>query len=174
LDGIINDNKIYLRGIILKENLKVARQELKVKSRPYQAYGYYLGVPITLIIIMAAALLGFDNLRLNGVILILTVIANFNASKLALVSKRKYVAPVLVYVSNVISLLLLPELTNDIANGGNGDNYLALMGLILVPIEVIIFVFFLISANDIKKAYPTMKQDSKDARQNYVAAKKNK
>lgn len=81
-------------------------------------------------------------------------------------------APILFYASNIISLLLIPLLFSDFTGGGTGETYFMLIGLILTPIQLLMIVFFFISANDIKKAYPTMKDDAKTAREDYLRTKK--
>ena len=81
-------------------------------------------------------------------------------------------APSILYVSNIISLLLIPVLFSDIQQGGFGDTYFVLLGLILIPLQLLMIIFFFISAADIKRAYPTMKQDAKSSRAEYLKLKK--
>jgi len=152
--------------------MKTAKQEMKDKSRPYQVYTTYLALPIVFIAIMIMSFFGYNNSSTGILILIFTIVAHVGAKKLTLAGKRKYVAPILMYVANVISLVLFPVLFSDLSSGGNGDSYFSLIGLIVVPIEIIAGVFFFIGAHDLKKAYPAMKQDSKDARETYLAVKR--
>lgn len=147
---------------------------MKNVSRPYTTYGYYLGIPIAFITLMVLSTLGVDHGNTGTLLFIFTIYANINAKKLRLVSKRKYVAPVLLYIANIISLVLLPILFTDLSQGIEGDTYFSLVGLIILPMQIIMMVFFFISANDIKKAYPSMKQDAKESRENYLRIKKNK
>ncbi|MFC6295791.1 hypothetical protein ACFQH1_11320 [Lactiplantibacillus daoliensis] len=155
----------------MKTDLKTARQTLKAESRAYQVYSYYLAIPILFIGTMIVTYFGYSNNSIGVVILVLTIFAHVGASKLKLASKRKYVAPILMYIANVIALVLMPVLFSDMSAGGNGDSYFALIGLIVVPIEIITIIFFFISAHDLKKAYPTMKQDTKQARETYKQLK---
>lgn len=157
----------------MKETLKEAKQEMKNESRPYTTYSYYLGIPITFIILFIIGVLEIDIGNTAGHILFfLTILAHIGASKLKLVSGRKHVAPILLYAANILSLLLIPLLFMDFTNGGTGDVYFGLLGLLLIPIQLVMIIFFFLSANDIKKAYPTMKEDAKNARANYLMIKK--
>lgn len=157
----------------MKEKLKVAKLEMKNKVRPYQVYGYYYAIPIVIIAALVLSLLGINIKNIGTVIFVFIIFAHVGASKLKSISKRKYVAPLLMYVADAISFLLVILMFSEISNGGTGDVYLGVMGLVVFPIEIVAIIFFFITANDIKKAYPTMKQDSKNAREEYLAIKKN-
>ncbi|WP_207694851.1 hypothetical protein DOK67_0003078 [Enterococcus sp. DIV0212c] len=156
----------------MKENLKVVKQEMKDKSRPYQTYGYYLAIPIALIVLFVSSFLGMDQNSIGTIILVFTILANVGVSKLKLVSRRKYIAPVLIYVGNALGVVLVILMIIGISTGGKGLIALGFISLLVFPIEILAIIFFFITANDIKKAYPTMKQDSIDAREKYVAIKK--
>lgn len=156
----------------MKENLKAVKQEMKDKSRPYQTYGYYLSIPSILIVLFVLSFLGMDINSVGTIIFVFTILANVGVSKLKLVSRRKYVAPVLMYVGNALGLVLAVLMIIEVSSGGTGDALLGVMGLLVFPIEIVAIIFFFITANDIKKAYPMMKQDSIDAREKYVTAKK--
>ncbi|WP_242550161.1 MULTISPECIES: hypothetical protein [Enterococcus] len=159
----------------MKETLKAAKQKMKNESRPYNTYSYYLTLPIIYIVLLVLSFLGFDIGRTVGnVLFVLTIFAHIGAGKLKLISKRKHVAPSLLYAANIISLLLIPLLLFDLTSGGAGDTYFGLLGLVVLPIQILMIVFFFISANDIKKAYPTMKEDAKSSREEYLMAKKSK
>lgn len=159
---------------MMKENLKVARQEMKEKTRPYQTYGYYLAIPIVYIVIFVLSFLDVNLSNVGMILFVFTILANIGASKLKLISKRKYVAPILIYAVNALGIVFLVPIFVEIASGGTGDATLGLIGLIVFPIEIIAIIFFFITANDIKKAYPMMAQDSKDAREAYLTLKKNR
>lgn len=156
----------------MKEESKKARDEMKEQSRPYQTYGYYLAIPIAFIVFYIFSFLDFNVNSVGTILLVFTILANINASKLTLVSKRKYVAPILIYVVNAIGLLFFVPIIIEISSGGTGDVFLGLAGLISIPIQIVAWIFFFITANDIKKAYPDMKQVAADARQNYLNLKK--
>ncbi|MBX8935564.1 hypothetical protein [Enterococcus gilvus] len=157
----------------MKEKLKAAKQKMKNDSRPYNTYGYYLGLPIIFIVLMIIPFLGIDIGRTAGhVLFVFTILAHIGASKLKLVSRRKHVAPSLLYFSNIVSLLLIPIIFLDFTRGGAGETYFVILGLILTPIQILMIIFFFISANDIKKAYPTMKQDARISREDYLMIKK--
>lgn len=157
----------------MKENLKVAKKAMKNKANPYQVYGYYFSIPLVIIVVFIISLLGIDVNTVSTIIFVFTILAHVGVSKLKLVSKRKYVAPILMYVTSGIGLIMGILMVFEIANGGTGEGYLVVIGLTAFPIEIIAIIFFFITANDIKKAYPTMKQDSIDARQEYLAIKRN-
>lgn len=157
----------------MKETLKAAKQKMKNDSRPYNTYSYYLGLPIIFTALMVIAFLGFDiGGTVGNVLFVFTIFAHIGANKLKLVSGRKHVAPILLYAANIISLLLSPLLFLDFTNGGSGETYFVFLGLIAIPIQILMIIFFFISANDIKKAYPTMKQDAKISREDYLMIKK--
>ncbi|WP_125766700.1 hypothetical protein [Lapidilactobacillus wuchangensis] len=159
----------------MNEDLKTAKQEFKDNGRPYQTYSYYLGVPIATIVLMGLAMLGLNtNSSLGLLLFIFTVVAHVGASKLTKISKRKYVAPILIYIANIISIILIPILFKDLSAGGSGDTYFSYVGLFFLPLEIIAIIFFFISAHDIKKAYPTMKQDFQTARSKYLEIKRGK
>lgn len=142
----------------MNDALKVAKRELKDVQRPYLIYWYYLILPMAFIIFMILALLGIKIEGVSTAFLILVIVANIGASKLKLLSKKKYVAPILFYIVNVLTIVFLPI----------GDSYYIAMGLFVFPIEIISIIFFFISAKNIKTAYPTMKQDYQNARNKYL------
>ncbi|MBP2099852.1 hypothetical protein [Enterococcus rivorum] len=156
----------------MKEKLKVTKQEMKNKVRPYQIYGYYFAIPVVIIALFILSILGINIRNTGTIIFAFTIIAHVGVSKLKLVSKRKYVAPILMYVAEAIGFILVVLMLSEISNGGTGDIYLGLMGLTIYPIEIIAIIFFFITANDIKKSYPTMKEESKNARVAYLTIKK--
>lgn len=156
----------------MKENLKGAKKEMKDKVRPYQAYGYYFSIPIIIIAVFILPFLGINVKSVGTIIFVFIIFAHVEASRLKLVSKRKYVAPILMYIADLIGLIMGILMISEISNGGTGDVALGLMGLIVFPIEIIAIIFFFITANDIKKAYPMMKEESKEAREAYLALKK--
>ena len=156
----------------MKEELKAAKQEMRNKVRPYQIYGYYFAIPVVIIALFIFDILGINIRNTGTIILAFTIIAHVGVSKLKLVSKRKYVAPILMYVAEAIGFILVVLMLSEISNGGTGDIYLGLMGLTIFPVEVIAIIFFFITANDIKKSYPAMKEDSKNARGEYLSIKK--
>ena len=44
----------------MKETVKKAKQEMKDRSRPYQMYGFYLAIPIILMVIFIFGFLGIE------------------------------------------------------------------------------------------------------------------
>lgn len=159
----------------MKETIKAGKQNMKNESRPYNTYSYYMTLPIIYIVLMVITFLGFDIGSTAGYVLfLLTVFAHIGASKLKLVSGRKHVAPILLYAANLISLLLIPLLFFNLSSSGGEDTYFILLGLIVMPLQLLMIVFFFISANDIKKAYPSMKQDAKSSREEYLTIKKSR
>lgn len=156
----------------MKEELKLAKQKMKIASRPYNTYGYYLAVPIIFIVVMILSIFGFNQRNLGSIVLVFTTFGVNNASNLSAVSKRKYVAPILLGVVYILSLVLLPVLLTDLSMRDVGDTYFLLMGLIVFPIQIVMIIFFLVSANDIRKAYPTMREDAKESRENFIRIKK--
>ncbi|MGG5342594.1 hypothetical protein [Enterococcus sp. AZ192] len=156
----------------MKEELRNAKQEMKEKMRPYQIYGYYISIPLIIIVVFMLSFLGINIKSVGTIILAFTILAHVGVSKLKLVSKKKYIAPILMYVAEIVGLILAIVMMLELAMGGTGDASLILIGLTVFPIEVIAIIFFFITANDIKKAYPTMKEESKEAREKYLAIKK--
>lgn len=156
----------------MKEELRNAKQEMKEKMRPYQIYGYYISIPLIIIVVFVLSFLGINIKSVGTIILAFTILAHVGVSKLNLISKKKYIAPILMYVAEIVGLILAIVMMSELAMGGTGDASLILIGLTVFPIEVIAIIFFFITANDIKKAYPTMKEESKEAREKYLAIKK--
>lgn len=157
----------------MKEELKQAKKKMKEQSLPYQIYGYYLSIPILLIVILACGILGVDIPSSFGwIIFVFTILANIGIRKLSLVSKRKYVAPILIYIANGIGWFMLFGMIMMLFVGLSMDFFLFLNGLLVLPLEIIAIIFFFITANDIKRAYPTMKEDAKESRQRYRHLKK--
>lgn len=157
----------------MKEELKQAKKKMKEYSLPYQIYGYYVSIPTLLLIILACAFLGIDlPSSFGGIVFIFTILANMGVRKLPLISNRKYVAPILVYIANGISFFVGFGMIMMLSSGLSMDPFLILNGLMMLPLEILAIIFFFITANDIKKAYPTMKEDAKESRQLYKNLKK--
>lgn len=155
-------------------DLKAAKAELREKSRPYQTYSYYLIIPIFIILVFLLFLVGYNKGTFGTIVFVFVIFAHVWASKLDLVRKRKHVAPILMYVTQGLGVILMVLLVTEVSAGGTGNIALGLSSLILLPIEIIAIVFFFISANDIKKAYPTMKEDAKAARLEYQELRRSK
>ncbi|KZK07004.1 MULTISPECIES: hypothetical protein [Lactococcus] len=155
-------------------DLKTAKMELKEKSRPYQTYSYYLTIPIFILIVFLLSFIGYNRGSLGIIIFVFVIFAHVWASKLELVRNRKHVAPILMYIAQAMGVVITILLVSEISSGGTGEISLGVASLIVLPIEIIAIVFFFISASDIKKAYPTMKQDAKAARAEYLALKRSK
>jgi hypothetical protein len=158
----------------LTENIKSAKKQMKKEILAYDTYGYYLAIPIIFCMLMGLSVLGIDTPNLGMLLTILTVAAHIKASKLKISSLKILVAPMLFYISNVVSLLLLPALFSDFSNGIQGDTYFILIGLIVFPMQILMLIFFIVGALSIKKAYPTMKEDAKQARANFCKLKNTK
>ena len=125
-------------------DLKAAKAELKEKSRPYQTYSYYLIIPIFIILVFLLSLVGYNKGTFGTIVFVFVIFAHVWASKLDLVRKRKHVAPILMYVTQGLGVVLMVLLVTEV------------------------------SANDIKKAYPTMKEDAKAARLEYQELRRSK
>lgn len=159
----------------MKEEIKAAKQLMKEKTRPYQTYGYYLAIPIVLIVTLIVPFLGIDLPNaLGSILLIFTIFANIGVSKLSLLSKRKYVAPILMYIANGVSLFALILMFPLLLSLEGAYVAIGALYLIIFPLEISAIIFFFMTASDIKKAYPRMKQESEDARKKYLAIKKHK
>ncbi|MDU5511939.1 hypothetical protein [Enterococcus gilvus] len=140
---------------------------MKERINPYNMYCCYIGIPVAIIALMILNLSGYSNSMSGGFILVVTVVANINIRKLKLVPSRKYVAPILLYIVNIIFMILLPIFYSDISNGGVGESYFVYLGFLAFPLQIVMIIFFFISSSDIKKAYPSMKMDAKEAREKY-------
>jgi len=155
----------------MSKELAAAKKELREKSNVTQAYSLYLAVPISLIIILALAMLDVNIGNPSTVILVLVVMGHIRISKLTLLSNKKYIAPILYYLTNIIVLIclfaifLMPSVNEFYL-------FLGITGLVAVPLEIVISVFYFITANDIKKAYPNMNQEVAEARKKYQMLKK--
>ena len=125
-------------------DLKAAKAELREKSRPYQTYSYYLIIPIFIILVFLLSLVGYNKGTFGTIVFVFVIFAHVWASKLDLVRKRKHVAPILMYVTQGLGVVLMVLLVTEV------------------------------SANDIKKAYPTMKEDAKAARLEYQELRRSK
>ena len=125
-------------------DLKAAKAELREKSRPYQTYSYYLIIPVFIILVFLLSLVGYNKGTFGTIVFVFVIFAHVWASKLDLVRKRKHVAPILMYVTQGLGVVLMVLLVTEV------------------------------SANDIKKAYPTMKEDAKAARLEYQELRRSK
>ncbi|AIS02614.1 hypothetical protein [Lactococcus lactis] len=125
-------------------NLKATKAELREKSRPYQTYSYYLIIPVFIILVFLLSLVGYNKGTFGTIVFVFVIFAHVWASKLDLVRKRKHVAPILMYVTQGLGVVLMVLLVTEV------------------------------SANDIKKAYPTMKEDAKAARLEYQELRRSK
>ena len=125
-------------------DLKAAKAELREKSRPYQTYSYYLIIPIFIILVFLLSLVGYNKGTFGTIVFVFVIFAHVWASKLDLVRKIKHVAPILMYVTQGLGVVLMVLLVTEV------------------------------SANDIKKAYPTMKEDAKAARLEYQELRRSK
>ena len=123
-------------------DLKAAKAELKEKSRPYQTYSYYLIIPIFIILVFLLSLVGYNKGTFGTIVFVFVIFAHVWASKLDLVRKRKHVAPILMYVTQGLGVILMVLLVTEVSAGGTGNIALGLSSLILLPIEIIAIVFF--------------------------------
>lgn len=156
----------------MKQELELAKETMKHSSRPYKAYGYYLSIPIAYMIVYILAFFNVSQTNFGTILLVFTILANIDVRKLELISKRKYVAPILIYILNAIGIIFFIPIMIEMFNGGTGDIFLGLLGLISLPIQITAIIFFFITANDIKKAYPDMKQLAKESREKYLQLKR--
>ena len=129
----------------MNEELNKAKNEMKEQSRPYQTYSYYISIPVIFVVYYILNYLGLGMTYVGTLLLIYTIIAHANASKLTLVSNKKYVAPILIYVVNVLGVLILVPMLFRISNGILEDDFLALVGLISSPFLIVAFIFFFIT-----------------------------
>ncbi|EPI11687.1 hypothetical protein [Enterococcus faecalis] len=153
------------------DNLAEAKQEMKEKNRIYQVYGMYLVIPIGMIILL---LLGFMEIEIKNygtVLLGLTIYAHVQVRKLDLVTKRKAVGPILIYAANILGLIMAIAMIPAMLNGSGEELTLVMVGLVVLPIQIIAIVFFFLAAKDIQKAYPNMKEEVEDARKRYKEIK---
>lgn len=159
----------------MKEELKNAKKNMKMGMRPYTTYGYYLALPILFIAIFILGLVGVELDNIGIILLVFTVMANIDASKLTKISKRKYVAPILVYSQNILGLILVIPMIISVSSNGLSEMSLVFVGLVALltlPIHIVAIIFFFLTANDIKKNYPDMKMLAKEARDTYMIIKK--
>ena len=151
----------------MNNTLKNAKKTMKNQTRPYQTYIYCLGIPIFNIFLYILAVF---NIRPQGtglLILVFTILVNTYVAKLDKVSSKKYIAPILIYISEIISIFIILSLIRQ-----QSANFVVFTMVTLI-LRIAALIFFFITANDIKKAYPTMKEDSEKAGQEYVSTKNN-
>ncbi|PFG90026.1 hypothetical protein FGL73_09030 [Lactococcus lactis] len=127
-----------------KSEFKNNKSGVERKSRPYQTYSYYLIIPVFIILVFLLSLVGYNKGTFGTIVFVFVIFAHVWASKLDLVRKRKHVAPILMYVTQGLGVVLMVLLVTEV------------------------------SANDIKKAYPTMKEDAKAARLEYQELRRSK
>ncbi|GAX46818.1 hypothetical protein [Pseudolactococcus reticulitermitis] len=147
----------------MKDEKKRAKALLQEQSLPYATWTGNLAIPIAMIVIFIIGLLGYGMSFYSIVILVATIqVHRFNA-KLKL-GNRSYIAPIMVYLYNVLSIpmaILLLHLDN-------GELLpLLLIELLFVATVVTAIVFFFITASQIKKQFPTLKADRQAALQVY-------
>ena len=147
----------------MKEERKRAKKLMQEKSLPYNAWSGNLTIPIAMVVIVILSLIGFKNSFFSLVIFVATIQVHRQNAKLKL-GGRSYIAPIMVYVYNALSIpmvFLVVNLTD-----------MTILPLLIIEVlffaaVVVAFVFFFMTANQIKKQFPTMKADSLAARQVY-------
>ena len=149
----------------LNNQLKLAKQKMKNNMLPYKTYMNYLTVPIFIILVYISSFFGVKLSGVSSFPLIFSIIANRNASKLNLLSKKKYLGPILIYLNEIVVLFLLYYFVND-----NWEN-VGLANILALLIQFWAVVFFFITANDMKKKYPRMKEEYEKARREYLKEK---
>ncbi|MFG5464428.1 hypothetical protein ACFJZL_01360 [Enterococcus faecalis] len=156
------------------DNLAEEKQEMKEKNRIYQVYGMYLAIPIGMIILLILGFMEIEIKNYGTVLLGLIIYTHVQVRKLDLVKKRKAAGPILIYVANILGLVMALAMIPAMLNGGGEDLVLVMIGLVVLPIQIIAIVFFFLTAKDIKKAYPNMKEEAEEARKRYKEIKDRK
>ncbi|MBR2763810.1 MAG: hypothetical protein IKD51_06100 [Lactococcus sp.] len=147
----------------MKEERKRAKKLMQEQSLPYNAWGGNLTIPIMTIVTVILSLIGFKNSFFSLVIFIAAIQVHRYNVKLKL-GGRSYIAPIMVYVHNALSIpmvFLVANLTDATILP------LLIIEVLFFAAVVVAFVFFFMTANQIKKQFPTMKADSLAARQAY-------
>ncbi|MGX7025784.1 hypothetical protein [Vagococcus hydrophili] len=150
----------------MNNELLRAKQNAKEKGAPYRAYTYYLSVPIVMILLYGMLLLNISLGSLGHLTLIFTILAHVQGRKLTLLSKKKYVAPCLIYLGEIYTLIIMFAAFDGILL-----NYDLLL-LIAYAIQLAAVIFFILTAKDIKRAYPNMKDEANEAQKRYLEMKR--
>ncbi|WP_167629186.1 hypothetical protein [Listeria valentina] len=156
----------------MKQDVKDAKQEMKIKGRPYRVYTYYLAIPIIMLITILLSLIGRSLNGIGTIVFIFTIYAHVEISKLDFLPNKKYVAPILIYAIQVVGVPLAILYGIEIFNGGTGEVLLGILNITVLLIEISAIIFFFVTAMDIKRMYPEMKQDSKESRRKYLEIKR--
>lgn len=149
----------------MNNELKSAKQKMKINMLPYQTYMNYLSVPIIIVLVYIMSFLGIKLSGVSSFPLIFSIIANRNVSKLTLLSNKKFLGPILIYLNEVVVVFFVYLFMNV-----NWDN-IGLVNIVALFIQFLAVIFFCVTANDIKKTYPKMKEDYEVARQEYLKEK---
>lgn len=115
------------------------------------------------IVTVILSLIGFKNSFFSLVIFIAAIQVHRYNVKFKL-GGRSYIAPIMVYIYNALSIpmvFLVANLTDATILP------LLIIEVLFFAAVVVAFVFFFMTANQIKKQFPTMKADSLATRQAY-------
>ena len=162
--------KLKVKGYYM-QNKKTLRATFHQKALAYHTWSAYLSLGIAIVVLPILGILGLEaNIELF--VLILTIVTHIKAKKMLLASKMRHVGPILLYVSEALSLLAIGPFLIEIAIGGEGHLTLGLAVLIILPIRLTSAVFFFLSAKQMKAAYPEMKMEMQVAKAEFQEAKR--
>ncbi|HCM89082.1 MULTISPECIES: hypothetical protein [Vagococcus] len=150
----------------MNNELLRAKQNAKEKGAPYRAYTYYLSVPIVTVFLYAMLLLNISVNSLGYLTLIFAILAHVHGRKLTLLSKKKYLAPCLIYLGEIYTLIIMFAAFDGILL-----NYDLLL-LVAYAIQLAAIIFFILTARDIKSVYPNMKDEANEAQKRYLEMKR--
>lgn len=150
----------------MNNELLRAKQNAKEKGAPYRAYTYYLSVPIVMVFLYAMLLLNISMSSLGSLTLVFAVLAHVHGRKLTLLSKKKYLAPCLIYINEIYTLFVMISALNEFS-----FNY-GMLTIIIYVIQIAAVIFFILTAKDIKRAYPNMKDEANEAQKRYLEMKR--
>lgn len=156
----------------MKKELIIAKKEIKKSSLPYQLYRCYLLMPLLVASVYMLTFLGFNMNKVSAIILLLIIIIHFKVRKLKLVSKIKYVAPILMYIYEGCSKIIFFPLFFGLYSRAIDNTTYIVSGLIVFASLFFSIVYFLMAASEIKYTYPNMKIEYKDSREKYLSLKK--
>lgn len=154
----------------INQNKKTLRKIFNEKALAYHTWSGYLSIAIAIIVLPIIGILGLDTTGPGFVLLFLTVKTHKKAVKLPLAKGVKHVGPILHYVVQGLGLLAIVPLIAEVSAGGEGTVTLGLVSLLVIPIQIVSVVFFFLSARQMKKAYPEMKEVMQVAKDEYMEA----
>jgi hypothetical protein len=149
------------------------RQKLHKGTLAFDTYIYSLLIPIFFIILeILHMIFGFQTALIYVLFLLATILVHRNYRKLKL-SKAVYIAPILMYLFQAITLTLVitAPLYLKFPNNAAIVLFIGIAVILGMVVEPLVIIFFFISAHKVKKQCPNMMQELHEARKEYKLSK---